>query len=194
MIHKHGAPLLAIAALHGLGLFAGWYLFAPKHVTETAAPAIKQADGSVVLERAPDAKARPAQSVPKGAKVERIEQITVQGETPPEIAACTKIKCPPVKVDMTLVRLPDNTKRVVASSPDGQIVSALDIPVETAAPAAEPPKWAVGLSYDPIKATPGIWLERDVWRARVGIEANQTRQTIGGPAGSELRVRVGFTF
>lgn len=186
--------LAIILTATGLGAGAMWYFMHPSKVIETAAPEVKQADGSIEIARAPDAKAKPKQHIPKGAKVERIEEFTLQGQTPPEIAACTKVKCPPVKVDMTLVRLPDNSKRVVASSPDGQIVSALDIPVETAAPPPDPPKWAAGLSYDPIKATPGIWLERDVWRVRVGIEANQTRQEIGGPAKGEIRLRAGWTF
>ena len=38
---------------------------------------------------------------------------------------------PPVTVDLSLVREKDGSKRVVASSPDGAIVSGLDIPIET---------------------------------------------------------------
>lgn len=171
-----------------------WWVMRPVHVIETAAPAITQEDGSHVIERKPDAKAKPKHQIPKKAKVERIEQVQVQGVTPPEIAACTKVKCPPVKIDMTLVRMDDNTKRVVVSSPDGQVLSALDIPVETAAPPPEPKKWAAGLSYDPAKQTSGIWIERDLARIRVGADLNQTRQFIGGSTAVEARVRLGWVF
>jgi hypothetical protein len=39
-------------------------------------------------------------------------------------------------VDMTLVRMPDGTRRVIASSPNGDIKpgASVDIPVENAAP------------------------------------------------------------
>ena len=187
--------ITAIAILAGAGFVGlGWWMGQPKLVVETAAPAVVQSDGSIITPRAPDAKAKPKQQIPKKSKVERIEQIQVQGATPPEIQACTKVKCPPVKVDMTLVRMDDNTKRVVVSSPDGQILSALDIPVETAAPPPEPKKWAAGLSFDPVKQTSGIWIERDIARIRVGADINQTRQFIGGSTAVEARVRLGWVF
>lgn len=50
--------------------------------------------------------------------------------------------CPPVTVDLSLVRLKDKTRRVVASSPDGQILSGLDIPIE-AAPEVRIPRWTL---------------------------------------------------
>lgn len=63
-------PLAAIAvrrwpmpAAIALAVFAaaalGWYLGQPKPVQETYAPAQKQADGSIILERRPDAQAKP---------------------------------------------------------------------------------------------------------------------------------------
>jgi len=176
--------VLAIAGAIGGGVT--WYFTHQKPVVETAAPEVRQADGSVQLQRAPDANAKPAQIIPKGAKIIRIAQVTVQG-------ADASLKLPPVTVDMTLVRLLDRSQRVVASSPDGQIVGGVDIPVETAAP-EDTKKWAAGLSYDVLHQTPGVWIERDVWRARLGIDLNQTRVTVGGPSGVEARLRVGVTF
>ena len=184
------ALLIALAA----GAFGGWYFFAPVPVVETAKPGFVQADGSQGLTVAPDAKAKPKHQTPKGAKVERVGQIVAQGATPPEIAACTATPCPSVTIDTSLVRLPDGSRRVIVSSPDGQVLDGVDIPVESAAPPPEPPKWAVGISIDPIRQTPGIWAERDVWRVRVGAEINQTRLVAGGPSAPELRVRVGWAF
>lgn len=185
---------IIIAMLLALLVVGGIWIISPKHVIETPAAEIKQADGSIVVARKPDAKAKPKHQVPKGSKVERIEQVTVQGETPAEITACTAVKCPPVTVDMTLVRMPDNTKRVVASSPDGQIVASVDIPVEAVVPPPEPKEWAAGISLNPVQQTAGVWIERDIWRVRVGAELNQVRPVIGVVPGVEARIRLGWTF
>lgn len=180
--------IVAAAALAG-----GWWMGRPAPVVETVAPAVTQVDGSEILARKPKADAKPAHKVPRGAAVERIEQVTVQG--PGLKMPGGEVKpCPPVTVDMTIVREVDGAKRVIASSPDGQIISGIDIPVETAAPPPEPPKWAVGLSFDPFHQTPGVWLERDLSRIRVGVDLNQTRRGIGGPLAIEARVRVGWKF
>jgi hypothetical protein len=193
-LQKVGALLGVLVLFIAVGVGIGYWWFKPTVVIETAAPEVKQEDGSVIVERKPDATAKPRQRVPKGATVERIERVVVQGETPSEIRACTSVKCPPVTVDLSLVRISDNTKRVLASSPDGQIVSAIDIPVETAAPPPEPPKWAVGMSLDPIRQTPGVWIERDIWRVRAGAEINQVKQRTDSRSSAELRLRLGWTF
>lgn len=165
----------------------------PAPVIEPRAPAVKQADGSVVLERKPDPEVKPKQQIPKGGKIERVVSVTVEPSGTGIKLPSGEVKCPPVTVDLSLVRMSDQTRRVVASSPDGEVVAGLDVPAETL-PLPEVRKWAVGLSYDPVRQTPGAWIERDVWRVRVGLDVNQTRQRIGGPIGSEARLRVGFTF
>jgi hypothetical protein len=45
-------------------------------------------------------------------------------------------------VDLSLVRTPDNGRRVIASSPDGKILSGVDVPLE---PVAVPriPTWTL---------------------------------------------------
>ena len=101
--------------------------------------------------------------------------------------------CPKVSVDLSLVRESNGMKRVVASSPDGQIVGAVDIPVETAAPIEDHP-WAVGASYNPTNQTGGIWVERDIGRIRVGVDLNQSRPNLAAPMGTEVRIRAGWTF
>lgn len=185
--------LLCIVA----GAAITWYVARPKPVVETPAAAEKQSDGSIVLERtATQPTAAPKMELPKGGKLERTVSVTVQPEahfkmpTPGQAAI---EQCPPVSVDLALVRMPDQSRRVVASSKDGDVIAGLDVPVDT--PALDEPKpWAAGLSYDPIKETPGVWVERDLWRVRLGLEVAQTRQQIGGPAAVETRLRVGFTF
>lgn len=194
------ATLAAFAA--GLLLaIAVWGLWpAPAPIVEPAAPEVRQADGSIVIERqatTPDA--APAHAVPKGAKVERVVRVKVQPVRP---SAGDGLKqtgqlinvpdCPDVRVDMTLIREPDGARRVIASSPDGRIVGGVDIPVETPAP-PEPRRWAAGLSLDPIHQTPGVWIERDLMRLRVRVEANQIATRNSGREG-EFRVAVGFVF
>ena len=50
-----------------------------------------------------------------------------------------------------------------------------------------------GISLDPIHQTPGVWIERDLMRLRVGVEANQVHVKGGGRDG-EFRVRLGWVW
>lgn len=186
------AALVILAALTLIGITAAgmWYGMRPVPIIETAKPADTQEDGSKVIERTKtQPKARPKQIVPKGAKVERIESVTVR---PTAISQADK-PCPPVTVDMTLVREPDGSKRVVASSPDGQVVAGLDVPVETL-PVPDARPWAVGISVDPVRQTAGLWAERDIGRVRFGIEISQAQKGLIGSAVAEIRVRAGWAF
>ena len=157
---KIGAWVLAAGLIFGAGIGAGWKIFRPKPVAtvEVALPAQRQTDGSLILERAPDANAKPAQQIPAGAKVERIERIVVRPTAPSTSAAATAPTngsgqlgaapipgLPSTTVDLTLLRMNDNTERVVASSPDGEIVGGMDVPV--AAAPREPKQTALG-GYD----------------------------------------------
>jgi hypothetical protein len=183
--------VLVISALVGAAAL-GWWLGQPKPVQETAAPAQRQADGSLVLERKPDAAAKPKQQIPPKAKLERVAQVTVQPS-----AAPAGEPCPPVSVDMSLVRNEDGSRRMLASSPDGTIVGGVDVPVESAAPPEAPPRWAAGLSWSHAKQTGGMWIERDVPLfskvVRIGAEVNQDRIDQDA-TGIDARLRVGFAF
>lgn len=205
------AGLLIFAA----GLTTGWMLWRPKaQKAETYAREVRQQDGSLVLERKPQADAKPAQVIPKGAKVERVVQVTVQPTTPPqslgpsvgpqggtsgsspvELEAPAAATSPPVRVDLTLVRMPDLTRRVVASSPDGQVVGGVDIPVET----ADRPRllrWAAGGVYGVTSGggrSVGAFLHRDFAFVRAGVEV--TRDTPAGLASQWTgRAMVGIRF
>lgn len=114
--------------LRGFGLFLvgilvgalGLYLWPSETVVETAVPAQRQADGSLIAERNPDAPVKPRHQIPKGSKVERDIRVEVQTDGRPD--------CPVCIVDLSLVELPDATHRIVASSPTGQVMNALDVP------------------------------------------------------------------
>lgn len=215
------AVILAAGIAAGLGI--GWKLWSPKApVVETYAPAVKQPDGSVMLERKPQADAKPAQQIPKGAKVERVVQVTVQPnpgpgplrpsasdasgtvsnrETAPPLISVTggnenKPPCLPVRVDLSLIRLQDQSRRVIASSPDGLVVGGVDIPVEAAAPPRAPLKWAAGGSYNPADRTFGAWAERDAGPLRLGVDLHQVREPIasGGRVSWAGMIRAGIRF
>ncbi len=189
--------LLALAALIAAAAL-GWWLGQPKPVQEHYAPAQHQADGSVMLERKPDPAAKPKQQIPKKAKLERVGRVTVQPERdsldtgrPNSLDA---EPCPPVSVDWSLVREPNGGRRVLASSPDGPIIGGVDVPVDTAAPPAEPLRWAAGLSWSHAQQTGGVWVERDVplfsKAARMGVELQQDTTTTG----ADIRLRIGLAF
>lgn len=186
-------PIAAIAGAIFAAAALGWWLGQPKPVQETAAPEVRQADGSVVLERRPDPAAKPKQHIPRKATVERVAQVTVQ----PDAIAQPGKPCPPVTIDMTMIREPDGMRRVLASSPDGQVVGGLDIPVESAALPTEPKRWGVGLSWSVGDQTAGVWVERDVpvfsKVVRLGVEVNQARVDTHA-TGADVRLRVGFAF
>jgi hypothetical protein len=148
-----------------VGILFGWWWCAPRMIPEPPAPPVRQADGSLVLERVdPATQPRKApHALPAGAVEERRASVVVQ---PPRgvlvqatadhlvqphdmadhVADHGKVidscDCPPVQVDLSLVRMPDKTRRVVASSPTGQILSGVDIPIE---PATLPriPRWTL---------------------------------------------------
>ncbi len=128
-------------------------------------PAVIQDDGSVIAERVPDAKPSPAPHViPRGhVEVRRVE-VEVQPDAP---------GCPVCRVDLSLVRDTEGGQRVIASSPTGTVLRALDVPI---VPALLPPPvrpWAAGVSYDPFGGRGGAWIERDVSRFRLGADVQQ---------------------
>lgn len=190
-------PLGGIVLGLVLGLGAGWRLWHPKAAPQEGwAPSQKLPGGGLVLERRPDPEARPAQPVPAGAKVERVVQVTVQPRPLPAIPFPTAApgtptsgadlppapgrECPPVRVDLTLVRLKDQTRRVLASSPDGEVVGGLDVPVESAQ-APQELRWAAGAIYGATSAggrSTGAFLHRDAGPLRLGVEV--TRDTVPG--------------
>lgn len=169
----------------------------PKPVVETAKPAVVQSDNSIILERTDtQSSVKPVHQIPKGSTVERVVQVKVKPMVQIEDVRVAdgisqvedRLPNPqPITVDMTLVRQPDDTRRVIASSPDGEIVGGLDIPVETLA--YKPRVWAAGISVDPVHQVGGVWIERDISRIRLGAEVGANRYH-----DFETRLKVGVTW
>src|ERR1035441_4158695 len=83
----HIVAIVAVALVLS-GFLVAWGIYRPKPAKpETAAAAVREKDGALELERAPSGLSstapagssplKPAQILPKGAKVERIVQVTV---------------------------------------------------------------------------------------------------------------------
>lgn len=183
--YRLGGIVLAIVLA---GLAAGWYLYKPKPPkTETYASEKIQLDRSRILERKPQEDAKPAHQVPEGAKVERIVRVSVAPEIDKAGAIDTSHNCPALDVDLTLVRLPDESRRVIASSSNGKIVGGVDIPVE-AAQVYKELKWAAGITANPLDRTLGGFIDRDLGPFRLGAEVNQIRD------GFDVRLKAGVRF
>lgn len=156
-----------------VGYYLGFQANKPTQIIESYKPAVIQADGSLVLERKPDADAKPKQSIPPQDKVDRI--VTLQVEAPEPVKTVT--------VDLTVVSEPDGSKRVIASSPDGRIIGGSDIPV---APITIPrvQSWTVGGLYNPSSKKSGGFIQYK--------KGPYVAQVIA--IGDNLSLGVGFSF
>lgn len=177
--------LLALVLLLGIlaGGVIGWSLHpAPVAAVEDRRPlpALRQRDGSIVAARAapPADLPRPPHLLPRGGKEERRVAVTVQP---------AREDCPPVSLDLSLLQL-DGGRRVVASSPDGEVTRALDLALEPV-PVPATRAWAAGASLDLRRERPGLWLERDLGRFRVGVELS-----VEDGGALQGRARLGWVF
>jgi len=208
---------IALSVGFFVGLLAGWLFYRPSEKPlESYAPPVRQEDGSLMLERNPDAKPPAApHALPKGAKEERRVSVVVKPPkgrimrpnvefyfadvgTPPsdsqfvravkESLTADSCDCQPVTVDLSLVRMPDKTRRVVASSPTGQILSGIDIPIESPT-IPRTLLWAIGGTYSFDGAHRfGGFVDRDIGPFRLGVEAFQS------PTGWTAQARAGIRF
>ena len=201
-------PLAALVLGTALGLGAGWKLYRPKAgPVETAAPAIRQPDKSLILERKPEAAPAPKHELPKGAKLERQIQVQVLPTIPtdaqripgsgiPSLSNPVQSASNPrlITVDLSLVKMPDGTQRVIASSPDGAISGGLDIPVGPPVPIVKDLHWEAGVTYNPSEHTYGGYLHRSLGPFVVGAQVFQERQPIqmGGTTKLEGVISLGI--
>ncbi len=180
--------MIAIGILIGLAI--GWFLWRPPApVVEGHASEEQLPSGSIALEREPEAPVpvplkQATRELDRKAKLERAVRITVAPKTP--IAAVQP--CPPVNLDIGLVKMPDETRRVVVHSSDGEVLGGVDIPIQ-ATEQVKQLKWAAGALYAPQEEAYGAFLDRDIGPLRVGAELMQSREH--GVSGI---IRVGIRF
>lgn len=197
---KLAIPVVLLGAGVMAGMALGWSLWKPKLAKmEFYAAEVKQKDGSKILEKKPQSEAKPMQEIPKGAKVERIVKVTIQPKLAPipTVGPSTPASGSPspVTVDLTVLRMPDNSSRVVASSPDGTVISGVDIPVQ---PAKESKilNWQAGASWNPGDRTYGVWAARSAGPLILGAHIFQERipNLVGGGTKLQGQILIGVRF
>lgn len=183
--------VLALAVLVVVGLLcfrAGMEYGQPVAVAATYEAGKPLVGGGRQLESRPDPKAKPAQPVEPGAKVQRAGQIKFRPKPTTEqrvVAAGQQdaaqakegatdglsIQCPDVTLDYTLIRLPNGQERMLTSSPDGTVLDGFDSPVAAVTFTPER-KWAAGLSYGLGERSGGIGvaIERELAPFVVGAD------------------------
>jgi len=196
--------LTGIGVVFALSLYKG---HGPPQVAPKASE-VRQADSSLVLAVTDSTPSRPPVHIlPKGAKEERRVSVVVKparglvvptkpeetmhvdtnAHTKPAILEHDSCDCPPVQVDLSLVRIPDRTQRVIASSPDGYVLSGIDIPLVPVAPLVRNRYRAVGVVLGTDRAI-GVFAEVDVWRFRIGGSVET------GANGLQSSTRLGWIF
>lgn len=169
--------IIGLGLLVFIGMAAGYWL---RGMLEPAAavaevvapaPAVLQVDGSVIAERAPAAKPPPVpHRLPQGF----VEERRVSAEIKPAHAGN-------VGIDLSLVRDTAGGRRAIVSSPDGEVVTALDVPILPGLVPAPPRRWAAGVAINPFDPDDGrgAWVTRDYGRVRAGTIAFQHRGELG---------------
>jgi hypothetical protein len=191
---KKYLAVLIVGLVSGLSL--GWLLYHPRAAKmETPAPEIRQSDGSLVLERKPDAAAKAPAEIPRGAKLERVVKVEIQpkptialgGSSAPGGADAVPV-CPVAELDLALLRNQDNSERVVASTPNGEIISGVDIPVTPMPQVARVPRWTVSAlrGYDLMRS-------KAAWGAGLSYARGPFVLT-GGAVGSTVFIGAGIRF
>lgn len=173
--------LISVFAGMLIGLCCGYKFYHVEPVLEKYAPPVRQADKSLILEKKPAAEPKAKQQIPHGSKVERVVSVTVRPKpkTIPRTssqwseAGKSVEPCPDVTVDLSLVKNADDTRSVIASSPDGEVISGVDIPAQSLPSVSAPLKWSVGATYFSNK-----WYSANVSRnwgpLRAGVEVLKT--------------------
>lgn len=183
-----------------IGISAGWTLWKPRApIVESPAVSIRQPDSSLVLARRPDTVVKIRHQLPPGFVPERHVELAVQPRPPiapvspnagnvspsaPIVSHFDPIVPAPVRIRLTLGRMPDGTRRVIASSPDGEVMDSLSIDVplgESAAPARKLVH-SIGVTRDVLTGAWGAVVTRDVAFLRLSA--------IGEPAQAGMRAQL----
>jgi hypothetical protein len=187
---RKSLAFLVVGLISGISL--GW-LYNPAPRWEPPAPAVRQSDGSLILERKSDPTAKAPAGIPRGSKLVRVVKVEVQPK-PTRVqdhnsdtldGTNVALICPPAEIDLSLIRTPDNTERVVSSSPNGTILSGVDIPV---APVriAKIARWSVSAlsGYETTRAHRALGGSIAYWRGPFLLQ--------GGAVGSTAFVGIGL--
>lgn len=189
--------LLLMVLVGAASFWAGVEYGKPVPVVATAEAAKALPGGGQQLASQPSPEAKPAQPVPKGAKVQRTGQVKVKPKAKltsmvggQQDAALAKdgttdgaplVECPEVTIDYTLIRRADGQERMLTSSPDGVVVDGFDSAVATAtAPHARP--WAIGpsIGIGEHSGQIGVALQRELGPFFLGADVFLEEGSLGG--------------
>ncbi len=178
----------------GIGLTGGWWIYRPNpsHI-ETPAIAVRQNDGSLVLERTTDKNAIKMPLLPAGTKPVRVTTVQIRPTQPETALESTRPVCPDVHVNLTTVEDKAGNRRVVASSPDGTVVGGVDVPLVEVPGEVKKHPWAAGGYYSPLNRGFGGFIQRDVGPFVVGGSGGVYRSA-GARNDVDVRVHVGIRF
>lgn len=174
-----------------VGLTMGWRLWSPKPAApkhEAAAPAIIQNDKSTVLARRATQPPTVSRVLPRGATAER----EIHVEAIPDVQGLTTTS--PFVLDLTLVKMPDETHRVIVSSPNGAITAqSFDVPTAYIS-TPDATRYAVGAVYGRSLhgKSVGAFIDRDIAWLRIGLEITRNTSELINKIEWEGRVKLGI--
>ena len=186
-----------VGVFGGLGIGKMLWFKPPRQGDTIARPEVRVSPGTLVLGqvtmKAGDIPNKPP--IPKGETLKRIIRVTVRDTTRAhdtlwfgdEAKVCPP--CSPVEVDLALThgKLGD---RVTASTPTGEVLAGMDIPLYDNTPPAERPCGVSGIIGTPTTGkTPalGVNVSRDFGPARIGAGVIYS-------GAASLNVQVGIRF
>lgn len=163
----------ALAAV--IAAFALLIYFAPEKPlpAQPTLPEVRNHDQSLTI--ATEAASKPAKRrMAASGTIERQIDITIQ----PNASECASMA-----VTIDLVRQ-DDVLRVIASSPDGRVITGRDMVFTLPEPEK---KWAAGISYD-TRRHGGLWIDRDFHDLRIGAAVKNSDN------GLQAEARIGWRF
>jgi len=147
------ALLISLGVL--TGFLIGKMVYQYKPPQETFAQAIRQKDGSLVLERNPFEKPKAIQ-MPNGAEIFRQATFIVNPSSLDKI-----------NLTVCLVKMPDETLRTIVKTDNGEIVGGTDIPVDLYKRPIDY-NYTAGIIYG--NSVKGLFLQRDFNRLTFGVD------------------------
>ena len=148
------AIFIAIGAV--LGFFIGRAVYiTPKPKQETFAQKVIQTDGSVIIERNPYENTKKIIK-PTDSKLIRQAFFEIKPNNEANI-----------KLNLSLIRLEDQTMRIIAKTDNGTIINAVDVPIDPLGRRLEA-KWGLGVIYG--NESQGLFIERFTDRFIFGLD------------------------
>ena len=159
------------------GFLIGRVIYKHSPPQEIFAQAIRQKDGSLVLERNPYEKPKPIQ-MPDGAEIFRQATFIVNPTSLDKL-----------NLTVSLVKMPDDTLRTIVKTDNGEIVSGTDIPVDLLKRPIDY-NYTAGIIYG--NGIQGLFIQREFGRVTFGFDLQA--QLANYAKNYDYTFRVGYKF